>query len=66
LLTITGLLLAIVFFSQLDPSVVKRLGPAAESVYDLFNAPATEPLSLSGQRVVADVEALGGHAGVIE
>jgi hypothetical protein len=66
LLTLTGLLLAVVFFSQLSPSVVKNLGPAAEAVYDLFNAPTTEPLSLSGQRVVADVKALGGYAGVIE
>ena len=45
------------FFTQLDPSAVKKLGPTAESVYDLFNAPATEPLSLSGQRFVADVKA---------
>src|ERR1700733_7506605 len=66
LLTLTGLLLAVVFFSQLSPSAVKKLGPAAESVYDLFNAPTTEPLSLSGQRVVADVKALGGHALVSE
>jgi Leucine Rich repeat len=66
LLTLTGLLLAVVFFSQLSPSVVKKLGPAAEAVYDLFNAPTTEPLSLSGQRVVADVNALGGHALVSE
>ena len=66
LLIVTGLLLAAVFFSQLSPSVVKKLGPAAETVYDLFNAPTTEPLSLSGQRVVSDVNALGGHAGVVE
>ena len=58
LLIVTGLLLAAVFFSQLSPSVVKKLGPAAETVYDLFNAPTTEPLSLSGQRVVADVDAV--------
>jgi hypothetical protein len=66
LLALTALLHVVVFFSQLSPSVVKKLGPAAESVYDLFNAPTTDPLSLSGQRVVADVNALGGHAGVIE
>ena len=66
LLTVTGLLLACVFFTQLDPSAVKKLGPTAESVYDLFNTPPTEPLSLSGQRFVADVKALGGHAGVVD
>jgi hypothetical protein len=66
LLTLAALLLAVVFFSQLNPTVVKKLGPTAEAVYDLFNAPTTEPLSLSGQRFVADVDALGGHAGVIE
>jgi hypothetical protein len=66
LLTLSGLLLAVVFFSQLSPSMVKKLGSTAENVYDFFNAPTTEPLSLSGQRVVADVNALGGHAGVVE
>ena len=66
LLALTAISLSVVFFSQLSPSVVKQLGPAAESVYDLFNAPTTEPLTLSGQRVVADVNALGGHAVVIE
>lgn len=66
LLGITGLLLVFVVFTQLDPDLVRKLGPTAESWYDLFNAPADRPLTLSSQRMVDELEERGGHAVVIE
>ena len=66
LLGIGGLLVLFVVFTQLDPSVVRKLGPAAESLYDLFNAPADRPLTLTGQHMVDELKARGGYANVIE
>jgi len=66
LLGVTGLLLLLVVFTQLDPALVSRLGPTAESWYDLFHAPADRPLTLFGQRMVDELKGLGGHAVVIE
>ena len=66
LVVVTGLFVSGVIVTQITPSDVRKLGPTAESVYDLFKAPVTEPLGLRSQRLVADVKALGGHAGVVE
>jgi hypothetical protein len=66
LLGVTGLLLLFVIFSQLEPSVVRKMGPAAESMYDLFSAPADRDLTLRGQDLVDELKSLGGHAIVIE
>lgn len=66
LLGFTTLLLLFVGFSQLDPELVKKLGPVAESWYDLLHAPDDRPLTLSGQRMVDELKALGGHANVVE
>jgi hypothetical protein len=66
LLGSTGLLLLLVILSQLDPALVKRMGPAAEYWYDVFHAPADRPLTLSGQRMVDELKEGGGHAVVIE
>lgn len=66
LLGIAGLLMAFVVFTQLDRSVVKELGPVAESVHEQFHGGDAEPGSLSSRRLVADVKALGGNATFIE
>jgi len=62
-----GVLLALfVVFTQLDPAVVRKLGPTAESAYDLFNAPADRDLTLRGQHMVDELKTRGGYANVIE
>lgn len=66
LLGLAGLLVLLVAFSQLDPSVVTRLGLTAESWYDFFHAPADRPLTLSGQRMVDELKERGGYAHVVE
>lgn len=66
LLGLTIPLLLLVALSQLDPELVKMLGPAAESWYDFLHAPDDRPLTLSGQRMVDELKSIGGHAIVIE
>jgi Leucine Rich repeat len=66
LLGVGGPLILLVIFSQLDPSVVRKLGPAAESLYDLLSAPADRELTVRGQHMVDDLKAVGGYANVIE
>jgi hypothetical protein len=66
LLGIAGVLVAVTLFSQLDRSVVKKLGPVAESVHEMFSAPDGERGNPANQKLLDDVKAMGGGAVYIE
>jgi hypothetical protein len=66
LLAINVLLAALFVVSRLEPTQIKALGPTGQYVYDLINPPAVPETSPFGQRLMADVKALGGQAQVME
>jgi hypothetical protein len=66
LLAINALLAVLFVVSRLEPTQIKTLGPSGQYVYDLINPPAVPETSPSGQRLMADVKALGGQAHVME
>jgi hypothetical protein len=66
LLAVTGLLVVLFVVSRLDPSQVAMLGPPGQFVYELFNPPAVPETSPLGKRLIADVNALGGRAEVMQ
>jgi hypothetical protein len=53
-------------FSQLEPSLARKLGGPAESLYDLLNAPVNRELTLVGQDMVDELKEHGGYALVID
>jgi hypothetical protein len=67
LLAFTVLLAVLYALSQLDPSTVKKLGPAGKYVFDLLH-PGVEPedISPAGKRLSAEVRAMGGDATFME
>jgi hypothetical protein len=66
LLAINGLLAVLFVVSRLEPHQVAMLGPPGQFLYELFNPPAVPETSTWGKRLIADVQALGGRADVIE
>jgi Leucine Rich repeat len=58
--------IALFAISRLEPDQAKRYGPFIESVYRIFNPPIAVELSEAGRQFIAEVAALGGHAGRIE
>jgi hypothetical protein len=52
--------------SRLEPDQAKRYGPLVSSVYQVFNSPIDVELSDDGKQFIADIQALGGSAGLIE
>ena len=65
LLAIIGLLAIPFVVTRLEPSQVAMLGPAGQYVYELFYPFAVPETSLSGKRLIAEVKALGGQAGLM-
>ncbi len=66
LLAINALVAVLYAFSQLDPTTVKKLGPGGESVFDLLHPPLGLDVSPTGQRLKAEVSAIGGQARIME
>lgn len=57
---------ALFAISRLEPDQAKRCGPFIEAVYLVFNPPIEVPLTAAAKQFIADITALGGHAGRIE
>lgn len=66
LLAANVLALGLFVLSRLSPSQAKALGPWAQAVHEAFNPPGEDPISPTGRRLMADVKALGGQAGVMQ
>jgi hypothetical protein len=66
LVAIAALSFGLHAFVRLDRSAAEWLGPVGEGVHDLFNQVPGKPppLTPAGRRLVKDVAALGGDAGV--
>jgi Leucine-rich repeat (LRR) protein len=63
LLAVNAFVAGLFLLSQLDPSTVKKLGPAGEYVFDLLHPSIeSEVISSTGQHLKAEVRALGGNA----
>jgi len=67
LLAVSAFLACLFAFSQLDPSTVKKLGPAGEHVFNLLH-PSDEPEAISpaGQLLMAEVTAMGGESNIMQ
>ncbi|MHC5540237.1 leucine-rich repeat domain-containing protein [Singulisphaera rosea] len=57
--------LGLFVLSRLSPSQAKALGPWVQAMHQAFNPPGEDAMSPAGQRLVADIKALGGQAGVM-
>ncbi len=66
LLACSVLFVALFAISRLEPDQAKKCGPFIESVYRVFNPPVDVELTDSGKQFIAEITALGGHAGRIE
>ncbi len=63
LLALNAFLAIVYVVSQLDQAVVKKLGPAGEFIYELIHPTVgEETVSPAGQRLRAEVRAVGGEA----
>jgi Leucine Rich repeat len=66
LLAVGVLVVVMLMISRLEPDQAKRYGPLVNSVYQVFNPPIEVDLSNAGKQFIADIQALGGNAGVID
>ncbi len=66
LLTLGVVVVVLHMISRLEPDQAKSYGPLVESVYQVFNPPIDVELSKDGKQFIADIQAMGGNAGLIE
>ena len=66
LLVLGVLVVVLLMISRLEPDQAKRYGPLVNSVYQVFNPPIEVELSEHGKQFIADIQAMGGNAGLIE